>query len=246
MKFLNAFGEYILMLRNMLARPEKFSMYFKEFLRQVYGIGVGSLVIVSIVSVFIGAVTLVQFAFQIRDYPLIPSSLAGFVVRESMILELAPTISCLLLAGKVGSNMASELGTMRISEQIDALKIMGVNTTAYLVAPKVFGSIFIIPFLIVISAATGIIGGYIAVLISGYIPIEQYIVGLNRGFSAYTVFVMIVKAIMFGFIIASISSFHGYNVKGGALEIGAASTKAVVQSSIAIVFFDYLIAALLL
>ncbi|MBX2846252.1 MAG: ABC transporter permease [Saprospiraceae bacterium] len=246
MGFLFHFGRYVLMLKNMLSKPEKFNMYFNETMRQIVNIGIGSLVIIILVSFFIGAVTLVQFAYQIQNYPILPKTLGGYVVRESMILELAPTISCLLLAGKVGSNIASELGTMRISEQIDALKIMGVNTTSYLVAPKVFGAVFVVPLLIIISAAVGILGGYVAGSASGLLTPDQYEAGLLNDFKEYGVFVMLVKSLFFAFLITSISCYHGYHVKGGALEIGDASTRAVVQSCIAIVFFDFIIAAVLL
>ena len=247
MKFLDDFGEYILMLRNMAAKPEKFSMYWKEFIRQINQIGVGSLVIVSIVSVFIGAVTAVQFGYQIQATNMpIPMSFLGYVVRESMILELAPTISCLLLAGKVGSNISTELGTMRNSEQIDALEIMGVNTTAYLVGPKIFGGVFIIPFLVIISAALGIMGGWLAGALSGLITSPEYLDGLTRTFGTYGTFVMLIKALIFAFLITSISCFQGYYVKGGSIAIGNASTRAVVNSSIAILLSDYIIAAVLL
>ncbi len=247
MKFLDQLGRYINMLRDMMARPEKWSMYWKEFLRQVYQIGVGSFIIISIVSIFIGAVTAVQFGYQISEMTIpIPMSFVAYVVRESMILELAPTISCLLLAGKVGSNIASELGTMRNTEQIDALQIMGVNTTAYLVGPKVIGGIFIIPFLVIISAALGIFGGLLATIAGGLSTSQEYFTGLTDSFGTYGTFVMIVKSIIFAFIITSISCFQGFYVKGGSIAIGNASTRAVVDSSIAILLSDYLIAALLL
>ncbi len=235
------------MLRDMVARPEKASMYWKEFWRQVYQIGVGSLIIISIVSLFIGAVTAVQFGYQISQMTIpIPMSFVGYVVRESMILELAPTISSLLLAGKVGSNIATELGSMRNTEQIDALQIMGVNTTAYLVGPKVFGGIFIIPFLVIVSAALGMFGGWLACVGSGLTSSAEYLTGMTGSFSTYGSFVMIIKAMIFAFIITSIACFQGFYVKGGSIAIGNASTRAVVDSSIAILLSDYIIAEILL
>ena len=247
MKLLADFGEYLIMLKNLVAKPEKFSMYYKETIRQIDQIGIGSLLIISIVAVFIGAVAAVQFGYQFQNLTMpIPMSFLGYVVRESMILEFAPTISCLLLAGKVGSNISTELGTMRNSEQIDALEIMGVNTTSYLIAPKVMGGVFIIPFLVLVSAGLGILGGWIATVAGGFATSEEFIDGLTRAYDGYGTFVMIIKAIIFAFLITSISSFQGFFVKGGAIEIGNASTRAVVNSSIAILLSDYLIAALLL
>lgn len=247
MKFLEDLGAYLIMLKEMVAKPEKISMYFKEVIRQIDQIGIGSLIIISIVSVFIGAVTSVQFAYQLASMSMpIPMSFIGYVVRETMILELAPTISCLLLAGKVGSNIASELGTMRNSEQIDAMEIMGVNTTSYLILPKVVAGVFIIPFLVIVSAALGIFGGLIAGIGSGMVSYQEYMEGLTRSYDEYGSIIMIIKAIIFGFLITSISCFQGFFVKGGSIEIGQASTRAVVNSSIAILLFDYIIAALFL
>jgi len=246
MGFLNHFGKYILMLRDMISKPEKWGMYVKETNRQINHIGVGSLIIVILVNLFIGAVTAVQFAEQLGAFgSIIPKSMSGYVVRESTILELAPTISSLLLAGKVGSNIASELGTMRISEQIDALKIMGINTTSYLVGPKIIGGVIVIPFLIIIAAAIGIYGGMMAGVLGDLFTQDQYVEGIRRGFSGKTVRIMLIKSVVFAFIITSVSCFQGFYVKGGALDIGAASTRAVVYSIIAILFANYLIAALL-
>lgn len=247
MNFLADFGKYVVMLKQMAAKPEKFSMYYKETIRQINQIGIGSLLIISIVSVFIGAVAGVQFGYQFEQLKLpIPMSFLGYVVRESMILEFAPTISCLLLAGKVGSNIATELGSMRNSEQIDALEIMGVNTTAYLISPKVIAGVFIIPFLVIVSAALGIMGGWVATVGGGFATSSEYMDGLTSAYSAYGSFVMIIKALIFAFIITSISCFQGFYVKGGSIEIGNASTRAVVNASIAILLSDYLIAAILL
>jgi len=237
-------GRYVLMLRGMFGRPEKFRMYWRELFRQMNDIGVGSLLIIGIISVFIGAVTAVQFSYQLSD-SFIPQYYVGYIVRDSILIEFAPTISCLVLAGKVGSKIASELGSMRISEQIDALEIMGVNTLNYLVGPRVFGAVIIIPFLVVIAAALGMWGGQLAATSAG-IPFEVYERGLLSWFETFNVNLMLVKAVVFAFILSSVASFHGYYVQGGALELGKASTRAVVQASILILAFDYLIAAALL
>lgn len=234
------------MLGNMFARPENAKMYLKETFRQTYQIGIGSLLIIAIVSTFVGAVTAVQFSYQLLDIGLIPMWWMGIIVRDSLILEMAPTISALLLAGKVGSNIASELGSMRVTEQIDALEIMGVNTTAYLVAPKVVGAIIIIPFLIIMAMFLGILGGWVAGTMGGFYSSDEYIRGLQDGTEVYYVVVMLIKAVVFAFIITTIACYEGFYVKGGALEIGNASTRAVVNSSIVVIIANFLIAFLLL
>lgn len=234
------------MLGNMFSRPENAKMYLKETFRQTYQIGIGSLLIIAIVSTFVGAVTAVQFSYQLLDIGLIPMWWMGIIVRDSLILEMAPTISALLLAGKVGSNIASELGSMRVTEQIDALEIMGVNTTAYLVAPKVVGAIIIIPFLIIMAMFLGILGGWVAGTMGGFYSSDEYIRGLQDGTEIYYVVVMLIKAVVFAFIITTIACYEGFYVKGGALEIGNASTRAVVNSSIVVIIANFLIAFLLL
>jgi phospholipid/cholesterol/gamma-HCH transport system permease protein len=171
-------GKYVLMLKSMFTRPERKSMYWKETLRQMYQIGVDSLIIVFIISFFIGAVSAIQFAYSLKG-SIAPMFYVGYVVRESMILEFAPTVSCLILAGKVGSNIASELGTMRLTEQIDALDIMGVNTTSYLVAPKIIAALITVPLLVIIAAAIGIIGGLVASNTTGYVSGSEYIQGIH-------------------------------------------------------------------
>lgn len=230
----------------MFTRPENFSMYWKEMVRQTYQIGIGSVLIIAIVSTFVGAVTAVQFSYQLLDIGLIPMWWMGIIVRDSLILEMAPTICALLLAGKVGSNIASELGSMRVTEQIDALEIMGVNTAAYLVGPKIVGAMFIIPFLISMAVFLGVMGGLIAGTLGGFFTTAEYVRGLQDGHESYYVVVMLIKALVFAFIIASVSCFQGYHVRGGALEIGNASTRAVVNSSIIIIITNFIIAFLLL
>jgi phospholipid/cholesterol/gamma-HCH transport system permease protein len=245
MKFLNDFGRYILMIKGMFSKPENSKMYWKEFMHQCTEIGIGSLGIVVIISVFMGAVSALQTAYQLTS-PLIPRSTIAQIVRDTVILEFAPTLVCIVLAGVVGSKIASELGNMRVSEQIDALEIMGINTKAYLIMPKIAASLVVIPMLVVISAALGIWGGRLAGSMSGVLSPTEYDRGLLENFVPYNAIFALTKAYTFAFLISSVSSFFGYNVEGGALEIGRASTKSVVASCVLILFADYMLAALLL
>jgi phospholipid/cholesterol/gamma-HCH transport system permease protein len=242
--FLAEFGKYILMLQHAIARPENVRMYWRETLRQMHDIGVGSLIIIGVISVFIGAVTALQFAYQL-DTSFVPHYYIGYIVRDSAIIELAPTISCLVLAGKVGSNMASEIGGMRQKEQIDALEVMGINTAGYLILPKLIGAIIVIPFLVIISACIGMVGGYMGSVFTHMITHTEYMFGLRQFFLPYNVFMMLVKAIVFAFILTSVSCFKGYYVTGGSIELGHASTQAVVYSNIVILLADFVIALLL-
>ncbi len=242
-KVLEDFGRYLKLLGRTISKPEKFSMYWKEMLRQMDDIGVGSIIIVAIISIFIGAVTATQFSYQLAD-SYIPYWYIGYIVRDTMIIELAPTITCLVLAGKVGSNMASEIGGMRQKEQIDALEIMGVNTASYLVGPKIIAAVFVIPFLVIFSAFLGIVGGYIVSIYSIYLTPADYEYGLRQFFVTYNVTLMLLKAIVFAFILTSVSCYQGYFVKGGSIELGNASTQAVVMSNILILLADFVIAAL--
>jgi len=237
-------GRYVLLLRSAIARPEKFSMYWKETMRQMDDIGIGSIVIVSIIAVFIGAVTAVQFAYQL-DGTLVPRWYIGYIVRDSTIIELAPTISCLVLAGKVGSNIAAEIGGMRQKEHIDAMEIMGVNTASYLILPKVIAGLVMIPILVCLAAFISILGGYLSSVVGGLITHEEYLRGLRSFFSDYNVLMMVVKSLVFAFILTTVSAYQGYYVKGGSIELGQASTQAVVYSDILILLADYVIALLL-
>lgn len=245
MHFLTHVGTYLLMLKGMFTKPENSKMYWKEFMHQCSEIGVGSLPIVLIISVFLGAVTTVQTAYQLVS-PLVPQTTISMIVRDTMMLELSPTVVCIVLAGVVGSKIASELGNMRVSEQIDALEIMGINTKSYLVAPKVVGALTVIPALIVLSIFLGLLGGRIAGSMAGILSNETYDIGLRQNFKPFNVFFALIKSYTFGFIISTISAYFGYYVKGGALEIGRASTTAVIVSCILILLADYVLAALLL
>lgn len=220
-------------------------MYWKELLHQCVEIGIGSLGIVVIISVFMGAVSAVQTSYQIVS-PLISKTAIAQIVRDTVILEFAPTVVCIVLAGVVGSKVASELGNMRVSEQIDALEIMGINTKAYLIMPKILATLIMIPMLVVLSMGLGIWGGRLAVMASGIISPDTYDRGLLENFVPYNVQFALAKAYTFSFIISSIPAYYGYYVKGGALEIGRSSTKSVVVSCVMILFADYILAALLL
>jgi phospholipid/cholesterol/gamma-HCH transport system permease protein len=245
MVILSEIGKYILMIKGMFTKPENWKMYWKEFMHQCSEIGIGSLGIVTIISFFIGAVSTIQTAYQLVS-PLIPLSTISQIVRDTVILEFAPTLVSIVLAGVVGSKIAGELGNMRVSEQIDALEIMGINTKAYLVMPKILAAVVVIPMLIVIAMILGIWGGRVAGSMSGILSGDVFDKGLREGFNAYNVFFSLVKAYTFAYLISSIPAYYGYNVKGGALEIGRASTKAVVVSCIMILIADYVLSALLL
>ena len=245
MQFFTKFGQYLLMLKAMISRPENPKMYWTEFMHQCVEIGIGSLPIVVIISLFLGAVTTVQTAYQLVS-PLVPASTIGQIVRDSMILELSPTVVSIVLAGVVGSKIASELGNMRISEQIDALEIMGINTKTYLVLPKILGALLMIPCLITLSAFLGIWGGRTAANLSNIVAADIFDIGLRSNFVPKNVYFALSKAYTFAFIVSSVPAYFGYFVTGGSLEIGRSSTTAVVVSCILILVADYALAALLL
>ena len=245
MKIFTHLGKYILLIKGMFSKPENGKVYWKEFMHQCNDIGVGSLGIVAIISVFIGAVSALQTAYQLTS-PLIPPSTIAQIVRDTVILEFAPTLVSIVLAGVVGSKIASELGNMRVSEQIDALEIMGINTKSYLIMPKILAALLTIPMLVIISMVLGIWGGRLAGTASGILSTETFDRGLNENFVPYNVTFAMAKAYTFAFIISTIPAYYGYYVKGGSLEIGRASTTAVVVSCIVILLADYALSALLL
>ena len=245
MEFFTHFGRYLLMLKGMFTKPENTKMYWKEFMHQCSDIGFGSLGIVSIISFFIGAVSAVQTAYQLVS-PVIPKTTIAQIVRDTVILEFAPTLVCIVLAGVIGSKIASELGNMRVSEQIDALEIMGINTKSYLIMPKIAAAMLTIPLLVVISMLLGIWGGRIAGTASNILSADTFDRGLLQNFVPYNVIFALIKSYTFAFIISSIPAYYGYYVKGGALEIGRSSTKSVVVSCVMILFADYILAQILL
>lgn len=229
----------------MFTRSESGKMFWREYIKQCVDIGIGSLPIVVIISLFLGAVTTVQTAYQLTN-PLVPVSTIGQIVRDSMILELSPTVLSIVLAGVVGSKIASELGNMRVSEQIDALEIMGVNTKNYLILPKILGALTMVPLLVGISAVLGIWGGYLVGGWTNTIPPEIFIAGIRKNLDYNNIATAAYKAYIFAFIISSVPAYYGYYVKGGALEIGKAGTTSVVVSCILILVADYLVASIAL
>lgn len=234
-----------MLLASVFGRPERFSIYFKRIIFEIDKIGVQSIGIVSLLSAFMGAVICIQTAAQIES-GWIPAYTIGFTVRQTTILEFSPTIILVILAGKVGSNIASELGTMRITEQIDALEIMGVNSAGYLILPKIVAAVIIMPFLICISMFLGIAAGALIGDWTNVISMADYEYGIRYDFRPFQVGYALVKATVFAFIITSVSAYYGYYVKGGALEVGKASTQAVVYSIVMIMIFNVILTVLLL
>ncbi|PDH51264.1 MAG: ABC transporter permease [Bacteroidetes bacterium MED-G17] len=238
-------GRYVLFLSKLFARPEKYKVYFQRTILEMNNIGVGSLVIVAIIAIFQGAVTTLQIAFQLIS-PLIANPVIGEIVSDSTLLELAPTITSLVLAGKVGSHIASEIGTMRVSEQIDALEVMGINSISFLALPKIIAGLVMMPLLIIISIFLSNLGGVIVGFFSDIITPEEFLQGARTSFTPFKLFFSLLKSFTYAFIITSISCYQGYYTSGGALEVGKSSTKAVVYSAVAILCSDYLLAELLL
>jgi phospholipid/cholesterol/gamma-HCH transport system permease protein len=242
---MKSLGRYVLFLGSMFTNMESVRTYFRLFIDEAISIGVGSIIIVAIVSTFIGAVTAVQTAYNIVS-PLIEDYIIGNIVRDMTILELAPTITAIVFAGKVGSNIAGQLGTMRITDQIDALEVMGINSVSYLVFPKVLASMVMYPMLVILAAFLSLYGGFLAATLSGLSTAQDYIYGIRYGFNEFTITFMLIKSVVFAFLVSSISSYKGYYTSGGALEVGESSTKAVTTSCIAILVADYLLAEIML
>jgi phospholipid/cholesterol/gamma-HCH transport system permease protein len=245
MKIFYHIGRYFLLMSRTFRKPENLKLYIKQTMNEIDKLGIGSFGIVAIISVFMGAVITIQSAFGF-DSPWIPLYAVGFATRDSIILEFSPTIISLILAGKVGSNIASEIGTMRVTEQIDALEIMGVNSAGYLILPKVVAAMLINPFLIILSMFLGIFGGWAFGVLTGVVTSYEYIYGIQYLFKPYNVTYALIKTIVFAFLITSVSSYHGYHTKGGALQVGVSSTKAVVYSSILILIFNLILTQMLL
>lgn len=233
------------MLWVVFSKPEKFKIFRKRTFDEIQTIGINSLPIVALMSVFIGGVIALQTASNM-DNPILPDYTIGYITRSSTILELSPTIISLILAGKVGSNVASEIGTMRITEQIDALEIMGVNSLSYLVLPKIVAAVVFFPILITFSMTLGILGGWLSLIISDLSTTETYMVGIRYFFKTGDVVYALTKTVVFGFLIVSISSFYGYYAKGGSLDVGRSSTEAVVSSSVAILIANFLLTQMIL
>ena len=241
---LHTFGRYLLLMGRTFSVPERLRMFWKQYVKEMSQLGVDSIGIVLLISFFIGAVICIQMKVNIES-PWMPRWVAGYTTREIMLLEFSSSIMCLILAGKVGSNIASELGTMRVTQQIDALEIMGVNSASYLILPKILGLITIMPFLVIFSSATGIIGAYGTAYIGHILTPEDLTEGLQNSFVPWFMYMSIIKSLFFAFIISSVSSFYGYTVDGGSVEVGKASTNAVVSSSVLILFSDVFLTQIL-
>lgn len=240
MGIFNVIGRYVMLMGKVFSRPEHVSVYRRRVLDEMESLGLNSIGIVSLVSVFMGAVLMLQMCINFES-PFIPRELMGYATREVMILEFSSTVVALILAGRVGSSIASEIGTMRITEQIDALEIMGVNSASYLILPKIIATMIFFPLLVVLSIIVGLIGGYVITLVTGIVIIDTYIEGLQMDFKIFSVVYALIKMIVYAFIITSISGFYGYYARGNSLEVGRASTKAVVVSSVVILMMDLVI-----
>ncbi len=242
-KGLAAFGRYLELMGKVFSKPERWRMYIKQYIREMSQLGVDSIGIVLLVSFFIGAVICIQIKLNIQS-PWMPAFTTGYVTREIMVLEFSSSIMCLILSGKVGSNIASEIGTMRVTQQIDALEIMGVNSAAFLILPKVVAMVSMIPFLVIFSIASGFVGAYVTAL-TGVITVDDLTLGLLYEFNQWFLWTSIIKSVFFAFIISSVSSYYGYTVTGGSNEVGKASTDAVVRSSMLVLFADIFLTKLL-
>ena len=245
MRFFYYFGQYLMLLRNTFSKPEQRRIYIRRIFEEANALGVQSLGIVTIISLFVGAVTTINTAYQLVS-GLIADTVIGSVVSDSTILELAPTITSLVLAGKIGSNIATELGSMRVSEQIDAMEVMGVNSAGYLVFPKIIAMLFMLPILIVIAMFLSILGGYTVGIVAGILSGEDFLSGARSYFRIYTFVFALIKTFTFAFLISSVSAYQGYYAAGGSIDVGRASTRAVVYSSVLILLSDYVLAQLLL
>jgi len=245
-KFLESLGRYFILLGKVFSKPEKASVYYKQTIKELIFLGINSIGITVIISFFMGAAITLQTAYNTEN-PIYPAYLIGLGCRDSIILEFSSTIVALILAGKVGSNIASEIGTMRVTEQIDALEIMGVNSASYLILPKMIATLIFNPFLTMISIIVGIAGGwFIGTQVIGVITSEQFIYGIQYAFIPYYITYTLIKTVVFAFLITSISAYQGYFVKGGSLEVGQAATKSVVYSSVYILIFNVILTQLLL
>jgi phospholipid/cholesterol/gamma-HCH transport system permease protein len=245
MKIIANIGNYFILMGKVLSRPERMKIYYKQTLREIENLGINSIGIVIIISVFIGAVITLQTAYNLEN-SWIPLYLIGLTARDTILLEFSSTVVGLILAGKVGSNIASEIGHMRITEQIDAMEIMGINSACYLILPKIVAAIIFNPLLTIISMFVGILGGWLVAIITGILSSADYVYGIQYWFVPFYVTYALIKTVVFAVIITSVPAFYGYNVKGGALEVGRSSTKGVVYSSILILLFNLLLTQMLL
>lgn len=243
-KLLHHLGLYFIMMKKVISAPEKWSVFRKQLVLEMEKVGLNSVSLVIILSFFVGAVVSIQTAFNMTN-PLLPSYLVGLASRDSLILEFSPTMISLILAGKVGSSIASEIGSMRVTEQIDALEIMGINSASFLILPKIVASIFFFPFLIIMSMGIGMVGAWVGGL-SADVTTADFMYGLKYEFNSFYITYAVIKTIFFAFIISSVSAYFGYHTKGGAIAVGKSSTTAVVTSSILILLFNYILTDIIL
>lgn len=243
--YIRSFGRYCMFMAQVFRMPDKWREFFKQLVFEIYKLGVGSIPLVIIISIFIGAVICIQMTINIVS-PLIPAYSTGLATREILLLEFSSTMMCLILAGKVGSNIASEIGTMRVTEQIDAIEIMGLNSANFIVLPKIIGFVLFVPVLCILSMGMGLLGGWFVAEFTTMITVENYVYGIQSFFNQWYVWYGIIKTLFFAYIITSVASYYGYYVKGGSLEVGQASTNSVVSSSILILLADVILTKLLL
>lgn len=244
-KSLELFGNYCTLMVRSIGVPDKWKEFFRRYTSEIYKLGIDSIPLILIVSLFIGALCTLLIKLNISN-PLLPRYTVGLSTREIILLEFSSSILCLILSGKVGSNIASEIGTMRVTEQIDALDIMGINSANFLIMPKITGLVTIMPFLVVICMATSLVGGYLICVLTGIVSVDTYVYGIQTQFNEWYVWFALIKSLFFAFVISSISSFFGYTVKGGSIEVGKASTDAVVMSNIMILVVDVILTKLML
>ncbi len=244
-KSLDSFGRYCRFLWQCAAVPEKWREFFKRYTDEIYKLGIDSIPLILIVSLFIGSLCTILIKLNINN-PLLPRYAVGLSTREIILLEFSSSILCLILSGKIGSNIASEIGTMRVTEQIDALDIMGINSASFLALPKILGLITIMPFIVIICMATSLFGGYLICVLTGIVTVDTYIYGIQTAFIEWYVWFALIKSLVFAFLIASIASYYGYTVQGGSVEVGKASTDSVVMSNIMILVWDVILTKLLL
>ncbi|MBE6177932.1 MAG: ABC transporter permease [Alistipes sp.] len=245
LKVFEQIGRYFILMGKVFSRPEKGAIYRRRIVYEMEAIGVDSIGLTAIISIFIGAVITLQMCINLES-PFIPQSLIGYATRETMILEFSSTVVALILSGKVGSSIASEIGTMRITEQIDALEIMGVNAASYLILPKIVAAVVFFPFLTILSIGIGVLGGYLIAMATGIMIPDNYLEGIMLDFDSYSVTYSLIKSAVFAYIITSISAFFGYYAKGNSLEVGKASTRAVVVGSVVIMIFNLILTQVLL
>lgn len=245
MNYLRHIGKYFIMLRQVFRKPQKWSVFREMLFREIEDLGLKSLGIIAFISFFVGGVIAIQTALNVNN-PFIPKYVVGFATKQSVILEFAPTFMSVILAGKVGSYISSSIGTMRVTEQIDALEVMGINSLNYLVLPKIIATIFFYPLLISLAMFLGILGGYAAGTLTDLFFSEDFLYGIRLDFDPYYIQYALIKTVVFAFVIATIPAYHGYYVKGGSLEVGRASTQAVVWTSVVIILLNYFLTQMLL